>query len=57
MIIIIVVATGACAAGAWWLLARRTPEGAASMPTRASDFFKAPQDYKTTGSQKMKPRW
>ncbi len=23
----------------------------------AGDFFKAPQDYKTTGGQKMKPRW
>jgi Ti type entry exclusion protein TrbK len=56
-IIIIVVATGACAAGAWWLLAPRTPEGAANVPTRASDFFKAPQDYKTTGGQKITPRW
>jgi Ti type entry exclusion protein TrbK len=57
MIIIVVIAAGVCAAGAWWLLSPRTREGAASVPTRASDFFKAPQDYKTTGGQKMKPRW
>ncbi|MDX3808613.1 MAG: DUF2749 domain-containing protein [Bosea sp. (in: a-proteobacteria)] len=30
------------------------PTDAAS---RGSDFFKPPQDYKTTGGQQMKPRW
>jgi Ti type entry exclusion protein TrbK len=57
IIIIVLIVIAACAGGAWWLLAPRTPEAAASVPTRASDFFKAPQDYKTTGGQKMKPRW
>jgi len=56
-IIIIVIAIGACAAGAWLLLAPRTPVPGQGTASRASDFFKPPQDYKTSAGQQMKPRW
>lgn len=57
-IIIVVIAIGACAAGAAWLfLAPRTPAPGQGTASRASDFFKPSQDYKTSGGQQMKPRW
>ncbi|ABE65139.1 hypothetical protein Nham_4564 (plasmid) [Nitrobacter hamburgensis X14] len=56
-IIIVIIAIGAGAAGAWWLLAPRAPAPTSDATSRAHDFFKAPKDYKTTGGQKMKPRW
>lgn len=55
--IMIIVAIGTVAVGAWWLLAPRTSVPASDATSRADDFFKVPQDYKTTGGQKMKPRW
>jgi Ti type entry exclusion protein TrbK len=56
-IIIVIIAIGAGAAGAWLALAPRAPVSACDTTSRAHDFFKAPQDYKTTGGQKIKPRW
>ncbi|MET4214528.1 entry exclusion protein TrbK [Bradyrhizobium sp. LA2.1] len=57
-IIIVVTALGACAAGAWWLLFATQGSGSSQGATqRGSDFFKPPQDYKTSGGQPMKPRW
>jgi Ti type entry exclusion protein TrbK len=55
-IIIVVAAVAACAGGAWVFFGQRglAEKNAAS---RAHDFFKPPQDYKTTGGQQMKPRW
>ncbi|MCP1845854.1 Ti type entry exclusion protein TrbK [Bradyrhizobium sp. USDA 4524] len=56
-IIIVVIAIGACAAGAWVFFARRGPVAGQGTESRASDFFKPTQDYKTSGGQQMKPRW
>ncbi|MGY3116154.1 Ti type entry exclusion protein TrbK [Bradyrhizobium sp. S3.14.4] len=56
-IIIVVIAISACAAGAWLFFAPRAPVPAQGTASRASDFFKPPQDYKTSGGQQMKPRW
>jgi Ti type entry exclusion protein TrbK len=55
--IMVIIAIGAGAVGAWWLLAPHAPAPASDATSRAHDFFKAPQGYKTTGGQKMKPRW
>ncbi len=55
-IIIVVIAIGACATGAWLFLARG-PSAPTQDETRAGNFFKLPQDYKTSGGQPMKPRW
>lgn len=56
-IIIVVIAIGACAAGAWLLFALHGDGTSQGETQRASDIFKAPQDYKTSGGQQMKPRW
>ncbi|MBK3666254.1 entry exclusion protein TrbK [Bradyrhizobium diazoefficiens] len=56
-IIIVVIAIGACAAGAWLFFALHGAGTSQGTTQRASDFFKAPQDYKTSGGQQMKPRW
>jgi Ti type entry exclusion protein TrbK len=57
IIIIVVIAIGAGAAGAWLFFAPRAPVPGQGTASRASDFFKPPQDYKTSGGQQMKPRW
>ncbi|MFK4484976.1 entry exclusion protein TrbK [Bradyrhizobium sp. USDA 336] len=57
IIIVVVIVIGACAAGAWLFLAPRTPVPGQGTASRASDVFKPPQDYKTSGGQQMKPRW
>ncbi|MCK1732345.1 entry exclusion protein TrbK [Bradyrhizobium sp. 142] len=56
-IIIIVTALGACAAGAWLFFATQGSGSSQGATQRGSDFFKPPQDYKTSGGQQMKPRW
>ncbi|MHC2566275.1 DUF2749 domain-containing protein [Bradyrhizobium liaoningense] len=56
-IVIVIVAIGAGAAGAWLVFAPRRPEPGQGTPSRASDVFNPPQDYKTSGGQQMKPRW
>ncbi len=57
IIIVVILVIGAGAAGAWLVFAPRTPVPGQGTASRASDFFKPPQDYKTSGSQQMKPRW
>ncbi|MCP3477860.1 entry exclusion protein TrbK (plasmid) [Bradyrhizobium sp. CCGUVB1N3] len=54
-IIIVVIAISACAAGAWLFVAPHSSSQGATQ--RGSEFFKPPQDYKTSGGQPMKPRW
>lgn len=56
-IIIVVIAIGASAAGAWLVFAPRAPVPGQKTASPAGDFFKHPQDYKTSGGQQMKPRW
>jgi len=56
-IVIVVIVIGVGAAGAWWLLAPRAPAPAQDAASSAGTFLKPPHDYKTTGGQKMKPRW
>lgn len=56
-VIIVVAAIGACAAGAWLVFATRGAGSSQGNSQRASDFFKPPQDYKTSGGLQMKPRW
>lgn len=57
IIIIVIIVIGAGAAGAWLFLVPRKPVPGQGTAPRASDFFKPPQDYKTSGGQQMKPRW
>ncbi|GLR87729.1 entry exclusion protein TrbK [Bradyrhizobium iriomotense] len=57
IIIVVVIVIGAGAAGAWLAFAQRTPVSGQGTASRASDFFKPPQDYKTSGGEQMKPRW
>jgi Ti type entry exclusion protein TrbK len=57
IIIIVLIVIAACAGGASWLLAPRAPAPAQDAASRAGTFVKPPHDYKTTGGQKMKPRW
>ena len=56
-IIIVVIAIGTCAAGAWLFFAPRAPVPGQGTASPAGDFFKPPQDYKTSSGQQMKPRW
>ncbi|MBO4228092.1 entry exclusion protein TrbK [Bradyrhizobium neotropicale] len=56
-IIIVILVIGAAAAGAWLVFAPRRPVPGQGTASRASDFFKPPQDYKTSSGQQMKPRW
>lgn len=56
-IIIVIVVIGAGAAGAWLVFALRAYGPGQPAASRSSDFFKSPQDYKTSGGQQMKPRW
>lgn len=57
IIIVVIIAIGAGAAGAWLVFAPRTPVPGQGTASRASDFLKPPQDYKTSGGQQMKPHW
>ncbi|MDA9448303.1 MULTISPECIES: entry exclusion protein TrbK [unclassified Bradyrhizobium] len=57
IIIIVVIMIGAGAAGAWLVFRPSAPMPGQGTASRASDFFKPPQDYKTSGGQQMKPRW
>lgn len=57
VVIIVVIAIGACAAGAWLFFAPHGTGTSQGAMQRASDFFKPPHDYKTSGGQQMKPRW
>lgn len=53
-IIIAIIVFVACA-GAWLVVG---PCATNPWQTEASrNFFKPPQDYKTSGGQQMKPRW
>ncbi len=45
----------ACAAGAWLVIEPRATNPSQTEASR--NFFKPPQDYKTSGGQQMKPRW
>jgi len=54
--IVIIAAVAACVGGVWVFYAQRGP-APTDAASRGSDFFKPPQDYKTTGGQQMKPRW
>ena len=54
-IIIIVIVIIAGAAGAWLVIGSRARR--ASQTEASRNFFKPPQDYKTSGGQQMKPRW
>jgi Ti type entry exclusion protein TrbK len=56
-IIIVVLVLLVCGAGAWLVMGPRVSSPPQSDVSRGSDFFKPPQDYKTTGGQQMKPRW
>ncbi len=56
-IIIVVIMFMACAAGAWLVMGPRSTSSSQTEASRASGLFKAPQDYKTSGGQQMKPRW
>ncbi len=53
--ITVVIVVVACAAGAWFVMGSRAPS--ASQTEASRNFFKPPQDYKTSGGQQMKPRW
>jgi Ti type entry exclusion protein TrbK len=56
-IVIVVIVIGAGAAGSWLVFAPRASTSPQAASSRAGDFFKPPQDYKTSGGQQMKPRW
>lgn len=56
-IIIVVIVIGAGAAGSWLFFGQRASTSPQAVLSHARDFFKVPQDYKTSGGQKMKPRW
>jgi Ti type entry exclusion protein TrbK len=56
-IIVVVLVLLVCGAVAWLVMAPRVPSSPQADTSRGSDFFKPPQDYKTTGGQQMKPRW
>ncbi|MFG1428845.1 entry exclusion protein TrbK [Roseixanthobacter glucoisosaccharinicivorans] len=56
-IMLLIIAVGACTAGAWLFVTTRTPVPPSGASPHTAEFFKPPQDYKTTGGQQMKPRW